>query len=462
MKRIFLFVLLLSACSSGPDFRRPAAPSMKSWDSQGVVVGKRLQEQWWKLFSSPEIDGLVKSAMRGNQDLEAARQSVAQAAEEVRIAEAGEMPQVGIGAATGRQKYGVALFGPSNFAIPPFTYYEVGPFASWSPDLSGGLRRSIELRKAQQRYLAHQLDAAWVVLTGNVVMEAIGISFGKEERKIASSIVLSDLKALSLAEASYEEGASSRMEVLAASEDLEEDKKRIPQIMDSISSGSHSLSILLGKTPEEAPAVPDFSRISLPARIPAGLPSELVRMRPDILASEEDLHAASAAIGIADSRLYPSLTLTANLMQEALTPAGIFRSVASAWSLAAQIAAPVYDAGSIDAQRNQAKHAYLASLARYRQTILHAFGEVEDALSAVSRDEDQIRILSARLSDAQERLGIEGARRDAGSEGEIGLEAARRRLLEARLALMDEERVRLQDTVRLFVALGGSPLEKMH
>ncbi|NNM83153.1 MAG: efflux transporter outer membrane subunit, partial [Burkholderiales bacterium] len=394
MKRIFILVLLLSACSSGPDFRRTAAPAMKSWDSRGVVVGKRLREQWWKLFSSPEIDGLVKRAMSGNQDLEAARQSVAQAAQAVRIEEAAEMPQVGIGAATGRQKYGVALFGPSNFTIPPFTYYEVGPFASWSPDLSGGERRRIELAKAQQGYRTHQLDAAWVILTGNVVMEAIGISFEKEAQKIVSSIVLSDQKTLSLVEASCEEGASTRMEVLAASENLDEDKKRIPQIMDRISSSSHSLAILLGKTPDQMPAVPDFSRISLPARIPAGLPSELARMRPDILASEEDLHAASAAIGIADSRLYPSFTLSANLMQEALTPAGIFQSVASAWSLAAQIAAPVYDAGSIDAQRRQARHAYLASLARYRQTILTAFGEVEDALSAVSRDESEISILS--------------------------------------------------------------------
>src|SRR6185437_7308532 len=156
------------------------------------------------------------------------------------------------------------------------------------------------------------------------------------------------------------------------------------------STARHALAILVGKEPAQwTPPELTLSDFTLPGEIPAGLPSELVHRRPDILAAEAQLHAASAAIGVATANLYPNVTLAGSLTQQALTPGNLFEGAAAAWSIAANLTAPLYDAGKLHAEQRAAVDGYQASLAEYRQVILRSFGEVADGMQAASNDAEQ-------------------------------------------------------------------------
>jgi NodT family efflux transporter outer membrane factor (OMF) lipoprotein len=178
--------------------------------------------------------------------------------------------------------------------------------------------------------------------------------------------------------------------LLTAQTQLATDKTLLPELHQEESTARHALAILLGKSPAEW-TTPELTLndFVLPGEIVASLPSELVHRRPDILAAEAQLHAASAAIGVATANLYPNITLSGTLTQQALTPGGLFNGAAAAWAIAANLTAPLYDAGRLRAERRAAADGYQAALADYRQTILRSFGDVADGLQALSNDDDQ-------------------------------------------------------------------------
>lgn len=459
--------LLLCACSSGPDFRMPPPPKTAAYTpeaetvpmQQRIVMGKQIETEWWMLFASQPLDDLIRQAVENNYDLASARETLAQAEEAVKAQQGSLLPQVSLGAAVARQEYGVALFGPSNFNIPPFTYYEVGPSASWTPDLFGGGKRAVERQQALADYQAHQIAATYITLTGNTVTAALEAAAADAEIAAAGQIIAEDRKTLDLVQESYAAGAATRVDVTSAQSRLFADQSMLPPLQQRLSVSRHALSILVGQTPADwtAPSL-DFYSFTLPQQLPVSLPSELVKRRPDILAAEASLHAASAAIGVATANLYPQITLTANMMQEALTPAGIFNSAATAWSLAAGVTAPIFNGGTLKAEKRGAEHAYQSALARYRQTILVAFVQVADALTALSHDDDEVAIMDNAASAAAATLDLARTRYQAGAAGLLQVQDAQRAWSKARLDTIRARHQRYLDCVRLFVALGGSPM----
>lgn len=459
--------LLLCACSSGPDFRAPAVPQAQAYTArdeavplqQRIALGKRIETEWWTLFASAPLDGLIRQAVANNYDLAAAQETLAQAEEAVKAQSGSLLPQVALGAAAGRQEYGVALFGPSNFHIPPFSYYELGPTLSWMPDFFGGGQRAVERQRALADYQVHQLDATYVTLTGNTVTAALEAASAEAEIAAAGQIVAEDRNTLELVQAADAAGAATRMDVTSAQSQLFADQALLPPLQQRLSASRHALAILVGRTPADwTPPSLDFNGISLPQQLPVSLPSELVKRRPDILAAEANLHAASAAIGVATARLYPQLTLSANMLQEALAPAGIFSSTATAWSLAAGVTAPLFDGGTLTARKREAEHAYQSALAEYRQTILVAFMQVADELTALAHDEQQLAILNDAAGAAATALDIARTRYQAGEAGLLQVQDAQRAWARAQLDSIRARHQRYLDCVRLFVALGGSPL----
>lgn len=460
---------LLAACSAGPDFARPEAPKTKAYVSaqdalpEGlrIAVGRRVAAEWWQLFASPDLDRLIRQAVSGNYDLATARQTLARAEALTRAENGGFWPQASLGAVAGRQKYGIAQFGPANFTIPPFNYYEIGPSVSWTPDLSGGQRRRVERAEALAEYQAHELDAAYVALTGNVVDAALDIATGRDEIAAVGQIVAEDEKTLHLTEAAYAAGVGTRVDILSAQSQLIADQAELPPLEQRLSVARHALSVLVGRAPADwVPPDLDLDAFAMPRELPLRLPSELVRKRPDILAAEADLHAASAAVGVAAANRYPSITLSADLLQEALTPAGLFQSGGAAWSLAGSVAAPLFSGGRLTAEKAAAEHAYQASLAQYRQTVLVAFRQVADALTALAHDDEAVAARRAALVTADVALDLARKAYQAGSSGLLQVEDAQRQLARARLGLIAAQSQRYRDGVALFVALGGSPLGK--
>jgi NodT family efflux transporter outer membrane factor (OMF) lipoprotein len=454
----------------GPDFKRPDAPAQAGYAAAGedalvarrAEMGRKLQDDWWKLFSSPSLDDAIAKAIDGSKTLAAARETLAQAQETVNAERGGFLPEVNVSGLAGRQKYGVALFGPSDFAVPPFTYYEAGPSASWTPDIFGGQRRSVERQEALAEYQAHELAAAYVSLTGNVAAQALELAAARAEMDATQKIIGEDEKTLKLVKAAFDAGAGTKVEILSAQSQLDGDRALLPALRQRISAAGHALAVLSGKAPVDA-AAPAFklADFKMPEKLTVSLPSEMARARPDILAAEAQLHAASAAVGVATANLYPKINLTASLTQEALVPADLFKASSAAWALAGGITAPVFNGGTLRAEKRAAEHAYQAALAQYQETVLHAFGQVADALTAIAHDDEALKAQKQAVETASASLSLARKSYQAGNTGLLQIQDATRQLAQAQVGLARAQSQRLMDAARLFVALGGSPVRRV-
>lgn len=464
--RRYLLLLLLSACTQGPDFTPPEPLAVHGYLPEGetapaeIKSGETISTAWWQEFKSPPLNNLIETALKQNPDMEAAQARLNQA-EELTNAEQGTLlPQLSLNASAARQKYGVALFGSQATAIPPFTAYQVGPGASWGLDLFGAGRRSVEERQAQADYQAELLASARLTLAGNIMQQALALASANAEMDATQEIIAEGKRSLVLTQERFKAGAGTKVEILTAQSQLDNDRTLLAPLRQQVSVARHALSVLSGNLPENTP--PDFtlSSFTLPASLPISLPSELAHHRPDILAAEANLHAASAAVGVATAHLYPDINLTATGAQEALTPAGIFESNASAWSIAAGLTAPIFSGGKLTAEKHAAEEAYQAALADYRAVLLRAFGEVADTLTALSHDAQEVKQRSRAVKTAESSLDLARRSYKAGNTGILQILEAERQLSQARIGFAHAKAQRYQDTAKFFVVLGGASISE--
>ena len=461
-------ILALSACTVGPNFKSPPPPDTPGYTAPGdapppadqrIILGAAIEGDWWAQFHSTALDELVKLALENNQDIAAARARVAQAQEQVNAAHAALLPSVTFGTTVGRQKYGKALFGPLDFVIPPFTYYTLGPSVSVPLDPFGANKRALEERAAYEDYQKDQLGAAYLSLTANIATQALTAAAARAQLDVANDIIANDQRNVDLVQTALNDGLATRTQLLTAQTQLASDKTLLPQLRQEESTARHALAILVGKQPAEwAPPALTLSDFTLPAEIPASLPSELVHRRPDIQAAEAQLHAASAAIGVATANLYPNVTLAGTLTQQALTPGNLFQGAAAAWSIAANLTAPLYDAGKLRAEQRAAVDGYQASLADYRQVILRSFAEVADGMQALANDTEQFNSQAAAAQTAEAARDLVRRSYTVGNSGILDVLDAERSTAQAQLGLSRAQAQRLIDTARLYMSLGGTPV----
>jgi NodT family efflux transporter outer membrane factor (OMF) lipoprotein len=230
----------------------------------------------------------------------------------------------------------------------------------------------------------------------------------------------------------------------------------LPSLRQQLSVAQHALAVLIGKTPANWSA-PDFAldRLTLPAEIPVSLPSALVHQRPDILESEAQLHAAASEVGVANAALYPQFNLSANILQSFLKPESIFDPVSNMWSVGANLAAPIFHGGTLQAQKREAEHSYDASIATYEQTVLSAFGQVADLLDALAHDAEQLVAEQTAAQAASSTVELTRKSFQLGNATLLQVLDAQRQLQQARLGLARAEGQRYLDSTQLFVALGG-------
>ena len=465
-----ILTALLSACTVGPNFVAPQSPSTKSFtregdqlstDSQHVVTGKQVESNWWSVFQSQQLNDVMQQALAGNHNLASMQATLSEAQAQVDAASGALDPQVSLGASAGRQKYGKSLFGPSDFHISPFTYYSVGPQVSYLLDFAGGKRRSIEQQKALAQYQMYETDAAKLSLTGNVVSQVMGITSAKVQISVIEQIIADDQKNIALIQTAKLIGSATQPDVLSAQSQLAADQALLPPLQQQLSAATHALAVLVGQAPADwhEPNF-TFTEFHLPAELPLSLPSELVRNRPDIMAAESQLHAASAAIGVATANIYPSLTLSANMTQQALTPAKLFDISSNAWALAGGLSAPLFNGGTLQAQKHAAEDAYQGALANYQQVVLQSFGQVADVLKALEHDDQQINAQQHALDTAQSTLKLVQTSYQLGNIGVPQVLDAQRQYHQATLSMVRAKVQQYQDTALLYLALGGGALSK--
>ena len=473
---------LLCGCTVGPDFHRPAAPAAAGYRPAGesnpvgtaaaaaqrsapasgpyaqrILLGAPAVPEWWTLFKSPQLDDLMRRAIAGNHDLAAAKATLAQARELV-AAQSGQLyPQVGLQAGTGRQKYGAEFLG--TFAVAPFTYEAVGASVRYVLDYDGAIRRSVEERKALEQYQRSELDAAQLTLTGDVASEAVIVAATRGEIRAAAELLSEDRNNVSLVRTAFENGSVSKLDVLTAQSQLASDQTLLPPLYQQLATARHALAVLLGHAPADGSQQDlELQDIRLPGELPVSVPSQLVHRRPDILAAEAQLHAATAAVGVATANLYPQIALTATLGQQALRPAKLFDASSAAWSLIAGLTQPLFDGGTLRAERRASLDALRASADRYQQVVLDSFDQVANLLDALDHDAQLVAAQANARDTSEASLDLARQSYQAGNSGLLQVLDAQRLRQRAELGFLEAQSRQYLDTIQLLLAVGGSPL----
>lgn len=457
----------LSGCMVGPDFHAPAPPSEQGYTPKQVTdfgpagpnevqqrldLGAAVQPDWWTRLGSPELDKVVELALANNWSLAIARANVARAAHGVAAARGALLPQVDGNTGITGQKYGAVFLGPEAFTFPSYAAYGGGIGVSYDLDIFGGNHRRVELAAADAETQKEGLNAARLTVAGDTVIEALQIAATRAQIEVVQNIIASDQKTLDLVHAANATGVASQIDVTTAQSQLDRDRGLLPPLNQQLNVAQDALAALVGKSPA-AWSAPDFSlaAMTLPQDVPLVVPSDLVRARPDIRAAEAQLHAASAAIGIATADLYPRLDLTAAIAGQGLLsgPAG------SAWSLLGGLTAPIFHGGTLTARKRAAGDAYDAAFGQYQQTVLVAFRQVADSLHGLANSADAIKTQQQALSSADAALKLTRLGYGVGNARIVQVLDAQRLQQLAELNLVQARTQRYVQTVTVFLAAGG-------
>ncbi len=463
---IGMLVMALAACTVGPNFTRPevgadprytAEPAPGADETrQQVAYGTYGGGDWWALFACTPLDTLIADALAGNRSLAAMTATLAQSQEMATAVAGSRYPQVGLTGGLGRQKYGAEFLG-GFVGIPPFTYYAIGPTVGYALDYNGGIARRVEQQDAMVDSTREQFRAAYLSVTGRVVLQAIAVASARAQIGLLDTLVAQDRDNLKLVKNAFDEGSVARIDVLSAQSQIDTDMTLLPPLRQELSRARHALSVLLGQRPARA-MLPDLdlSALTLPPVLPVGIPAELAHRRPDILQAEAELHAATARVGIAESNLYPKIQLTATVGQQALTGGALFDGSSVAWSLIAGVTAPLFDGGTLRAQKRAALDGLRVSAANYQQVVLDAFAQVADLLDALDHDAEQLDASSHAEATARSALDLARASYAEGNAGILQVLDAQRSYQQSRLGYIKATADRYADTAQLILALGGS------
>ena len=463
MRRLARTVLALwcCGCAVGPNFVRPDPPDVDRYGSEAIpddphlALGREIAAEWWTLFRSPDLDRLLAQAVAANPTLAAARATLMQARENTNAAVGGLFPEIDATAGASRER-SARLREGRNVGSDTANLYSLGVGVSYALDVFGGVRRTIEREDALADAQHFELAAAYLTLTGNAVTQAVAIASLRAQIAASEQIVADDEQNLALVQRKLDAGKAARSDVLTAQTQLAADAALLPPLRQQLAAARHALAVIAGELPARY-AAPEFELASFVPleEIPVTLPSELVRQRPDILAAEAQLHAASAEIGVATADLFPKLVLSGSLGTQALTTGALFSSPASAWMIAADAAQPIFRGGTLRAQRRAAIAAYDASLATYQQTVHEGFQQVADLLSALGHDRDATDAQRTLFDTAHEALRLQRIGYEAGKTDALRLIDAQRSYQRASLDLARAQAQQLQNSALLVVALGG-------
>ena len=468
-KTLLLVAWLLAGCAVGPDFVRPEGPEMKNYVQgddplmtpaaeqaiQQFAKGAPVDPEWWKLLNSPVLDKAVREALLNNPTLQSAQASLRQSQESLRAGYGIFFPQFDLQAGGARQLFSPAKIG-SGAPASIFNLYTLSAAVSYPLDLFGGERRQIEALQANVDTRLYSAAAAYLALTGNLANTLIAYA-GYADQMAATSDIVNLLKdELRITAIQAKAGTVPYSNVLTIQSQLASAEATLPVIRQKMIQSGDLLAVLSGRFPSEwSPPRITLADITLPPVVPVALPSELVRSRPDILTAEAQLHGASAGIGVATAALFPNITLNGNFGQNSTETSQLFEKSSNFWSLGANITQPLFHGGMLWFQRKAAIEGFEASKAVYRQTVLSAFEQVADLLRALESDAEALDAQDRSLDAAEQGLNLVKANYQAGLANYLQIITATDLYQQARIGVLQARAQRLQDTVALFVALGG-------
>ena len=459
----------LAGCTVGPDFRRPEAPATPGYAMAGddvpvatrLEVGGDVQQAWWRAFRSPALDGLMREALAGNPSLLSTDETLAKARSELAIARGQQLPQADLSTALERQRLDFQTLGlnlanfPGVDNNPQFSFYSVGATVSYALDVFGEQRRNSESAAARVEAAQHQLDAAYLTLTGQIATQAALVAAVHAELATVDAMQDADQRDIELVRSARRVGGVAEEAHVNAVAQSALDAALRPPLEQQLAAARHQLAILVGRAPG-AYTPPDFTLADLPfpAAIPVSLPSELVRRRPDILQAEAELHSANAYIGVQTAKMYPNVNLTAAITQSSLLPGAFFDYASTAYTLGAGLTQPLFHGGQLKAQKREAEAVTRARLYDYQGVVLRAFGQVADLMAALAHDESAIAAQQRSLESAKATLRLDSIAYQDGGQGLLPVVDAQRQVNVALDRLTQAQAQRYLDAIQLFVATG--------
>ena len=470
---VFTTVVLLAGCAVGPDFRRPAAPSVESYtpqslpvqtasievkggDAQRFVHDMDIPGQWWTLFHSKPLDDLIGQALKANPDVEAAQAALRVAWENVYAQQGAFFPSIEANFNPTRQKVSDVLTSPLANNSNLFSLHTAQVSVAYTPDVFGGNRRQVESLKSQADWQRFQLEATYLTLTSNVVAAAVEEAALRGQIAATKRIIETQNQLLQLLQRQFTLGQVAVADVAAQEAALAQSQAMLPPLEKQLAQQRDLLARLIGRFPSETIAEKfDLASLQLPLELPVSLPSKLVSQRPDIRAAEEQLHAASAEIGVSIANRLPNITLSANLGSTATSISQLFTSGNGFWALAANVTQPIFQGGTLLHRQRAAEAAYDQAAAQYRSTVLTAFQNVADTLHAIQSDADAVKATVAAERAAAKSLSIVRSQLELGDVSPLALLNAEQTYQQAMISLVQALANRYADTAALFQALGG-------
>ncbi len=451
-----LVLLLLSSCTLGPDHTAPQI-SLPAKFAEGSATsnGDVAKNAWWTAFSDTRLNGYVNQGLSQNLDVLQALERINQAQAAVISAGAGGLPSLDLSAQAGRS--GASRIGGSpSGSLAEQNSASGGPTASWFLDLFGLYARSREAALADLDASYASVDVARLTLLSAVAGAYIDVRFYQERIALTRANLESRRETLNLTKLQLEAGAASRLDVVQAEGLVNSTLSTLPGLETQFRQAAHRIATLLG-----LPASSLIADLQRGARQPvarfspkSGVPADLIRNRPDVRASERQLAAATARIGVAEAQLYPSITLGGSITPSYSKALGTDGGILS-WSFGPQLSLPIFDGGALKANVKSSESAAREAYLSWKQTVLGAVEEVENALAAVSRDGRTVAALRATVKSYQEALELATASYRDGASSLLDVLDAQRQVSDSQANLAAAVQQMAQNYVSLNVAIGG-------
>ena len=479
LQRWFVFAVALAAvpflasCAVGPDFHVPAAPDVDRYtaeptathtsatdvaqgQAQRFLKDRDIPAEWWTLFRSPALDALVRQALDANPNLQSALASLRAARETVYAQKGKYFPLVQANYSPSRQESPSAIAPVLNSGDNPFNLFTAQLMVSYTFDIWGLNRRTVESLKALEDAQRFQVEAGYLTLTSNVVVAAIQEASLRAQIEATYQLIAINRKLLDLLHKQLDAGYASRSDVAAQEAALAQIEVTLPPLRKQLAVQRDLLAALAGRYPSEGPRQTfRLAALRLPVAMPLSVPAKLVEQRPDVRFAEEQLHSASAQIGVATANMLPNLTVSASRGYTATDMASLISGPSIFWSVAGNATQTLFDGFTLLHQRRAAVAAYQQAAWAYRGAVVGALQNVADALRTVQNDADALR--AARDFERAARISLDLAQQQfaAGNVNFIVLLNAQQAYQQALLGLVQAQTNRLADTAALFQALGG-------
>ncbi len=454
---------VLAGCAVGPDYQPPHAPAPAEWATGlagGETAAPAALASWWTSFEDPDLNALIGTAIRANLTLQVAEERVREARAEREVIAGGRWPSASASAGYSENRYGAHSYPPLGmFPGVPLDYnlYNVGFDAAWELDLFGGVRRAVEASSAEVGAAEYARRDVLVSVLAEVARNYIDARAYQERLAITEENIAAQRAIVELTRSRYQSGLASDLEVEEATALLTTTQAQLPALESGFAQSVHQLAVLLGEDP--GALLDKMSHVRplplTPPVVPVGLPSDLLRRRPDVERAERELAAASAEIGVAKADLFPKFSLVGGLGIESTATGNLLEYASRYYSAGPLVQWNLLEGGSLLANVRVQRARAQEALDTYRQTVLVALEDAENALVAYAKEQVRRGSLAQSVDSSEAAFHLSSELYRSGLVDFLSVLDAERTLYISQDSLIESTQSVSLDLVQLYKALGG-------